>query len=96
MAMHSSILAWRIPWTEKPCRLQAMVSQESETTEQQNHRHHKRKLDMVQFIQLTVGMTRASDLCFLSSFLEYCFGYSVLLWNDFCILTDTEISTHQF
>ena len=24
MAIHSSILAWRIPWTEKPDRLQSM------------------------------------------------------------------------
>ena len=24
MATHSSILTWRIPWTEKPCRLQSM------------------------------------------------------------------------
>jgi len=24
---HSSILAWRIPWTEKPCRLESMRSQ---------------------------------------------------------------------
>ena len=24
---HSSILAWRIPWTEKPGRLQSMVLQ---------------------------------------------------------------------
>ena len=27
MATHSSILAWRIPWTEEPGRLQSMVSQ---------------------------------------------------------------------
>ena len=27
MATHSSILAWRIPWTEKPGRLQFMVLQ---------------------------------------------------------------------
>ena len=27
MATHSSILAWRIPWTEKPSRLQSMGSQ---------------------------------------------------------------------
>ena len=26
-ATHSSILAWRIPWTEKPVRLQSMGSQ---------------------------------------------------------------------
>ena len=29
MATHSSILAWRIPWTEQPGRLQSMVSQKS-------------------------------------------------------------------
>ena len=27
MATHSSILAWRIPWTEEPGRLQSTVSQ---------------------------------------------------------------------
>ena len=33
-ATHSSILAWRIPWTEKPGGLQSTGSQESDTTEQ--------------------------------------------------------------
>ena len=32
MATHSSILAWRIPWTEEPGRLQSMGSKESDTT----------------------------------------------------------------
>ena len=27
MATHSSTLAWKIPWTEEPGRLQSMVSQ---------------------------------------------------------------------
>ena len=27
MASHSSILAWRIPWTEEPDRLKSMGSQ---------------------------------------------------------------------
>ena len=27
MATHSSILAWRIPWTEEPGRLQSMLLQ---------------------------------------------------------------------
>ena len=27
IAIHSSILAWKIPWTEEPGRLQSMVSQ---------------------------------------------------------------------
>ena len=33
MATHSSILAWRIPWTEGPGGLQSMGSKESDTTE---------------------------------------------------------------
>ena len=33
MAAHSSILAWRIPWTEEPGRLQYMGQNESDTTE---------------------------------------------------------------
>ena len=33
MATHSSILAWRIPWTEEPGRLQSMGLQESDMTE---------------------------------------------------------------
>ena len=31
MATHSSILVWRIPWTEEPGRLQSMGSQKSQT-----------------------------------------------------------------
>ena len=31
MATTSSIIAWRIPWTEKPGRLQSMGSQKSWT-----------------------------------------------------------------
>ena len=33
MATHSSTLAWKIPWTEEPGRLQSMGSKESDTTE---------------------------------------------------------------
>ena len=33
MVTHSSILAWRIPWTEEPGRLQSMGLQESDTTQ---------------------------------------------------------------
>ena len=32
MTTHSSILAWRIPWTEEPGKLQSMGSQELDTT----------------------------------------------------------------
>ena len=32
MAIHSSILAWKIPWTEEPGWLQSMGSQEMDMT----------------------------------------------------------------
>ena len=34
MATHSSILAWRMPWTEEPVGLQSMGHKEIHTTEQ--------------------------------------------------------------
>ena len=33
MAPHSSTLAWKIPWTEEPGRLQSMGCYESDTSE---------------------------------------------------------------
>ena len=36
MAPHSSTLAWKIPWTEGPGRLQSVGSLELDTTEQPN------------------------------------------------------------
>ena len=33
IATHSSILAWRIPWTEEPGRLQSVGCKESDMTE---------------------------------------------------------------
>ena len=38
MATHSSILAWRIPWTEDPDRLQSMGCKESDMTERLHFR----------------------------------------------------------
>ena len=32
MGTHSSILAWKIPWTEEPAGLQSMGQKESDTT----------------------------------------------------------------
>ena len=41
MATHSSILAWRIPWTEEPGRLQSMGSQKSQTRLSDFHFHFR-------------------------------------------------------
>ena len=40
MATHSSILAWRNPWTEELGGLQSTGSKESETTEQLHFHFH--------------------------------------------------------
>ena len=37
MATHSSILAWRIPWTEEPGGLQSIGSKESDISEVTQH-----------------------------------------------------------
>ena len=40
MATHSSILAWRIPWTQEPGRLQSMGLQELDMTKQLSIAQH--------------------------------------------------------
>ena len=49
MATHSSILAWRIPWTEEPGGLQTMGLQSQDTTERLKlcHLGHHRALSRV-------------------------------------------------
>ena len=39
MAIHPSILAWRIPWTEEPGGLQSMGHTELDTTERLTQTH---------------------------------------------------------
>ena len=46
MATHSSIFAWRIPWTEEPGRLQSMESQRDKakrlsTAQHKLHNHRE-------------------------------------------------------
>ena len=41
VATHSSITAWRIPWTEEPGGLRSMGGKESDTTEQLNNNKTK-------------------------------------------------------
>ena len=49
MATHPSILAWRIPWTEDPGRLQSIGSQRVNMTERFTHKYtHSMILEMIQ------------------------------------------------
>ena len=45
MAPHSSTLAWKIPWTEEPGRLQSMGSQRSDTIERLHFHFHFHALE---------------------------------------------------
>ena len=57
LADHSSVLAWRIPWTEEPGRLQSMGSQGSDKTERLNH-HYVNKEKESKKGDLSVGQGR--------------------------------------
>ena len=46
MAPHSSTLAWKIPWTEKPGRLQSIGSLKSDTIEQLHFHFHALEKEM--------------------------------------------------
>jgi len=46
MAAHSSILAWRIPWTEEPGGLQSMRSQRVRHDLATEHKHKQGPQDM--------------------------------------------------
>ena len=50
MATHSSILAWRIPWTEEPGPIQSMGSQESQTLLNDKHTHEERDEERDDFV----------------------------------------------
>ena len=49
MATYSSILAWGIPWTEKPGGLQSMGSQEVQDTRRDSDEHYQQPTQAVNF-----------------------------------------------
>ena len=60
MATHSSILSWRIPWTEEPVGLQSMGSQTVGHNWATDHAHIT-KLDPVKSTDQSLG----DDLCYV-------------------------------
>ena len=48
MATHSSILSWRIPWTEEPADYSPWGCKESDTTEATYHTHKEKHTDRSQ------------------------------------------------
>ena len=47
MATHSSVLAWRIPWTGEPVRLQSIGCKESDMTEATEHSTAEKGLEVL-------------------------------------------------
>ena len=63
LATHSSILAWRIPWTEEPGGLHSMGLQELDTTWRLNHHVGISFLNLWIFFALGLAMeTTNTDL----------------------------------
>ena len=58
MATQSSILAWKIPWTEEPGGLQSMGCKESDTTEWK-YTHIYKRSDSSSTIKLKVKIFKA-------------------------------------
>ena len=59
MATHSSILAWKIPWTKEPGWLQSTGSQEPDTTQQLNH-HRDDYIQNVKCLLPNISLTKIS------------------------------------
>jgi len=64
MATHSSTLAWRIPWTEKPGRLQSMESQRVRHG-WAIHIQHQHTNNWVHFLSLLIFSFVETQFCFL-------------------------------
>ena len=71
MATHSSILAWRIPWTEKPGRLQSMGSQRV--------RHYQVTNTQSTFRKVNVFLSFSRSLFFLSIVFEVIVHFIIVL-----------------
>ena len=73
MATHSSILAWRIPWTEEPGGLQSMGSQRVRpdlvAEEQQPQRQHKYVLSFKMYLhfQHEIKYVQLGETCILKA-----------------------------
>ena len=63
MATHSGTLAWRIPWTEDPGRLQSTGLQRSGTTEHFHFHFHFHFLS--KSLQMVTAVMKLKDSCSL-------------------------------
>ena len=62
MATHSSILAWKIPWTEEPGGLQSIGLQESDLTQQLNYHKTEAPSNKHKFRKIPTAAYRCQSL----------------------------------
>ena len=55
MAIHSSILAWEVPWMKEPGGLQSIRLRESGTTE---HAHAFREHTLLKFLSIVISLNK--------------------------------------
>ena len=102
---HSSILAWRIPWTEERGGLQFMGCKESDMTEWPtlSHFHHQKDLDI--WIMFLVMFTADSMLIFVLLFLIVNFhiyiqgnNWEIYFWPflPVCVCSVTSVVSDPF
>ena len=87
-ATHSSILAWRIPWTEEPGRLKSMGYKESHMTEQLPLSH-------LHLMQLIIKLYLHLPFCYIYlSLLYLCFSITITL--PFSVLSTYTLESHIY
>ena len=79
MAIHSSILGWKIPWTEEPAQLQSMGSQRVNVTERLSSSSSSSKWLEVFWFSFLVRFGTPSPMFILEhSMVEPCYSESIL------------------
>ena len=90
MAIHSSTLAWKIPWTEEPDRLQSWGRKQSDTTELLHFT--LQLLTLASFTQHSFMLRIRSLLHFTAEFFHYIDIHSWLIH----LLAEESVGRFQF
>ena len=73
MATHSSILAWRIPWTEEPGGLHSWGRKESDTTEQLSTAQHS--ICVYTFVHVCINKCTCMYTCLWTNMTLYTYTH---------------------
>ena len=93
MATQSSILAWEIPWTEEPGKIQSMLSQRVGHDLVTKHTHTGKVY--LFYSCLNVGAETTQQVCLFPSRLSWVtFVYSAIVWGALRTTRKTVKSSH--